>query len=72
MIRATTVGAIRANGGSVEYEPEIHPALRIINIQHVNVVERGGKSIFGMAQPNPIPKRKRFGGADYREPDRLW
>ena len=42
-----------------------------MNRQHVNVVEGDGASQFGPLEPNPIPKRKRFGGADYCEPEYL-
>jgi hypothetical protein len=68
MIRSTTVGYIRANGGHVTYEPERSETSGIINRQHVHVTEGGAASVFGAAQPNPMPKRKRFGGPDYVDP----
>jgi hypothetical protein len=68
LVRWTTAGHIRAAGGSVEHAPEPGPDSGTINRQHVHVVEGGGASAFGPPQPNPVPKRERFGGPEYREP----
>ena len=68
MIRWTTAGEIRAKGGTVSYEPEPAPNSATINRQHVHVTEAGGASSFGDVQTNPVPKRKRIGGPDYRDP----
>jgi hypothetical protein len=66
-IRWTTAGQIRANGGRVIHVPERDPKSAMINQQHVHVVEGGETSAFSEPQPNPVPRRKRFGGPDYRE-----
>jgi hypothetical protein len=70
-IRWTTAGRIRASGGRIEHAPEASPESGTINRQHVHVIEGGGASEFGPPEPSPVPKRKRFGGPDYREPTYL-
>lgn len=66
-IRVATVAQIRANNGVVVYKPEMNPQLGTINRQHVDVIEGGAVSVFGELQPNPVSKRKRFGGPEYRD-----
>lgn len=68
IVRSTTAGRIRAKGGRITYEPEQSETSGTMNRQHVHVVEGGGASDFGPAEPNPVPKRKRFGGPDYGDP----
>lgn len=68
-IRWTTVARVRADGGRVTHAPELDPRSGTINRQHVHVVEGGAATAFATAEPNPVPKRRRFGGPDYREPD---
>lgn len=57
-IRATTAGAIRAAGGTVEWLAERTPR-GTINKQHVHVTETGPTG-FGGLQPNPVPKSGRI------------
>lgn len=68
MIRWTTAGEIRGSGGCIDYEFEAVRNSSIINRQHVHVTEGGTACVFGPVEPNPVPKRKRIGGPDYREP----
>lgn len=58
-IRATTAGAIRAVGGSVEWEPEMTRS-GVLNRNHVNIVEGIAPSAFSDPFPNPIPKSERI------------
>jgi hypothetical protein len=69
-IRTATAGQVRFGGGSIEWVPEIDPHTHTINRQHVHVIERRSTA-FGAPTSNPLPKRKRFGGPDYRDPG-LW
>jgi hypothetical protein len=71
MIRWTTAGEIRRNGGTVTHEPEISLQSNAVNRQHVHVIEGGEVSQFAAVEPNPVPKRARFGGPEYREPSYL-
>ena len=59
-IRVSTAGAIRAQGGIVEWAPEIsrHGTL---NQQHVNVTEPG-PTTFSPLQANPVPRVQRIDG----------
>ena len=57
-VRATTVGAIRAAGGTVEWVPEFSPR-GTMNKQHVHVTE-AGPTAFG--EPIPTPKANRIDG----------
>jgi hypothetical protein len=59
-IRVTTAGAIRAQGGIVQWAPEIsrHGTL---NQQHVNVTETG-PTTFSALQPNPVSRVWRIDG----------
>jgi hypothetical protein len=59
-IRFTTVGTIRAAGGTVTWEPEVSRR-QTTNRQHVNIVE-GGPTTFSALQPNPVPRRQRIDG----------
>jgi hypothetical protein len=59
-IRATTVGAVRARGGIVEWVPETSRH-GTVNRQHVNVTEKG-PSTFSTLQPNPVPRAQRIDG----------
>jgi hypothetical protein len=59
-IRFSTVGAIRANGGTVAWAPEVS-RYQTINRQHVNITE-GGPTTFSALQPNPVPRRRRIDG----------
>jgi hypothetical protein len=59
-LRTTTVGAIRAAGGIVTWEPEVS-RFQTVNRQHVNITE-GGDSSFSGLQPNPVPRRDRIDG----------
>jgi hypothetical protein len=56
-IRVTTAGAIRAGGGTVEWELEISRN-GAINRQHVNIVE-AGPTTFSDPQANPVPPARR-------------
>ncbi len=58
-IRATTAGAIRAGGGSVEWEPDLTRS-GVLNENHVNIVEGEGPSVFSELFPNPVPKSERI------------
>jgi len=57
-IRVASVGAIRQNGGVVEWAAETSPH-GTINQQHVNVTEFGGES-FSEPRPNPVPRKLRI------------
>ena len=59
-IRTTTVGAIRAAGGTVSWEPE-QSRYHTTNNQHVNIVE-GPTSTFSELTKNPVPRRDRIDG----------
>lgn len=67
-VRWATAGQIRTGGGRLTHVPEYDPRSSMMNAQHVHVVEGGERSVFSEPQPNPVPKRKRFGGPDYRNP----
>lgn len=68
MIRWTMAGKIRAKGGQVTHAPERSATSGTIDRQHMHVVECGDDSDFAPAEPNPVPKRRRFGGPEYVEP----
>src|SRR5436189_138941 len=53
-VRATTAGAIRAGGGTVELKPEPAAKTGTLNVLHVNVTE-GGTSSLAAPIPNPVP-----------------
>ncbi len=57
-VRVTTAGAIRRQGGTVEWLAEYSPHATL-NEQHVNVTEAGTTS-FSAARPNPVPKKLRI------------
>ena len=59
-IRVATVGAIRANGGTVEWVPELSRH-GTPNRQHVDVTEIGQTGFSGL-QPNPVPRQQRIDG----------
>jgi len=59
-IRVSTVGAIRALGGTVIWVPQ-RSRLGTINDQHVNVVE-SGTTTFGSLIPNPVSRKSRVDG----------
>jgi hypothetical protein len=59
-IRIATVGAIRALGGSVVWQPELSKG-KTWNRQHVNIVE-GGDGSFGELLLSPVPRRLRIDG----------
>jgi hypothetical protein len=67
-IQSATAGAIRDNNGTVTFEPEFDEKAGTINRQHVHVIEGGQQTAFAPPELNPVPKRKRFGGPDYRDP----
>lgn len=71
-VRLATAGQIRSAGGRVEYLPEMDQNSGTINHQHVHVTEAGTATAFGPPRPNPVPKRKRFGGPDYQDPGPLF
>ncbi len=54
-IRATTVGEIRAGGGSVDVAPELTRS-GVLNERHVNICLGSDECPFGDLQPNPVPK----------------
>ncbi len=56
-LRATTVGAIRAKGGVVEWAPELSQGSNL-NRQHVNITE-GGPTAFSGLQPNSVARKDR-------------
>ena len=58
-IRASTAGLIRANGGSVEWEPDLTRS-GTLNLNHVNVMEGNTPSAFSEPFPNPVPKPERI------------
>ena len=58
-IRSAMAGVIRANGGSVEWEPDL-TRCGTLNSNHVNVVEGNTPSAFSGPFPNPVPKPKRI------------
>ena len=60
-VRTSTVGAIRARGGTVIWKPEMSKNLTF-NRQHVNIMEGGIVSIFSALQANPVPRRQRIDG----------
>lgn len=57
--RVTTAGEIRAQGGIVEFAPEVDPRTGRLNVFHVNVTE-GGPTCFSEPVPNPTPKTERL------------
>src|SRR3989442_527559 len=59
-IRFTTVGTIRAHGGSVGWVPEYSPH-GTLNNQHVHVVECGSTSFAGPLA-SPVAKKQRIDG----------
>jgi hypothetical protein len=59
-LRATTAGAIRARGGTVEWEPDVSRDATV-NRQHVNIIE-GGPTDFSAPQANPVPRKLRIDG----------
>lgn len=59
-LRITTVGAIRAAGGTVTWSPETSRHLTV-NRQHVNIAEAGPTAFSGLT-PNPVPRRDRIDG----------
>ena len=59
-VRISTVGAIRAQGGTVDWCPELSRH-GTINQQHVNVTE-AGPSAFGETVTNPVPRPSRIDG----------
>jgi hypothetical protein len=59
-IRVTTAGAIRAQGGIVEWLPQFS-RLKTVNYQHVNITD-GGPTTFSELQPNPVPRSQRIDG----------
>ena len=58
-IRATTVGQIRAGGGTVEVVPELTRS-GVLNERHVDICLGNGPCPFGPLQPNPVPKSLRI------------
>jgi RHS repeat-associated protein len=61
-VRSTTVGAIKAGGGTVEIAPEPAYPGGPLNEQHVNITEGAGESTFSEPIPNPVPKPQRIQG----------
>lgn len=59
-LRVSTVGAIRAAGGAVWWEPELSRHLTP-NRQHVNIIE-AGPTTFSDLCPNPVPRSDRIDG----------
>jgi hypothetical protein len=59
-LRVTTAGAIRAQGGLVEWAPEVSRH-STPNQQHVNVTEEGSTT-FSELRPNPVPRAQRIDG----------
>lgn len=59
-LRVSTVGAIRAAGGAVWWEPELSRHLTTNN-QHVNIIDVG-PTTFSELRPNPIPRSARIDG----------
>jgi hypothetical protein len=57
-VRRTTAGAIRRNGGVVEWAPEYSPH-GTMNQQHVQVLE-SGVTTFSEPMPNPVPRKRRI------------
>lgn len=53
-LRFSTVGAIRAAGGAVWWEPELSRHLTL-NFQHVNIIE-AGPTTFSELGPNPVSR----------------
>lgn len=59
-IRVSTAGAIRAEGGTVEWAPE-RSRHGTVNQQHVNITEQvPGR--FSLLRPNPVTRRERIDG----------
>lgn len=58
-IRATTAGALRAAGGTVEHAPEAAYPGGPLNLRHVHVTEGTEATIFSDLFPNPVPKQDR-------------
>lgn len=59
-IRVTTAGAIRAQGGVVEWSLD-RSRHNTPNRQHVHITE-AGSSTFSELQPNPVPRKQRIDG----------
>ena len=64
-VRQATAGEIRAGGGSVDYAPEYDARVGRTNYQHVDVCLGPGECPFGDLEPNPWPRKARWGGPDY-------
>lgn len=60
-IRMAIAGAIRANGGIVEWEPD-WSRLWTLNDQHVHITE-AGPSVFSDLLTNPVPRKRRIDGS---------
>ena len=58
-LRATTAGAVRASGGSVEWELDVSRS-GVLNENHVNIVEGNRPSVFSEPFANPVPRSKRI------------
>lgn len=58
-IRTSTVGEIRAGGGTVELKPELSRG-GVLNERHVDICMGGGPCPFGEPVPNPVPKAGRI------------
>ena len=58
-LRASTAGAVRAAGGSVEWELDVSRS-GTPNQNHVNIVEGTGPSAFSEPFPNPVPRSRRI------------
>ncbi len=61
-IRATTAGAIRAAGGTVNHVPEAAYPGGPLNERHVNITEGLGETVFSDPFPNPVPRQDRIEG----------
>lgn len=59
-IRVSSAGAVRAQAGVVEWEPELS-RYGTLNQQHVNITE-GGPTTFSPPQPNPVTRQHRIDG----------
>src|SRR5438105_3599014 len=59
-VHVSTVGAVRAAGGVVEWKLEVS-RYQTINRQHVNITE-AGLTVFSDARPNPVARRQRIDG----------
>jgi hypothetical protein len=59
-VHVSTVGAVRAAGGVVEWKPEVS-RFQTVNRQHVNITE-ARPTVFSDPRPNPVPRRQRIDG----------